>query len=118
TVADHGIAGMLLTVLLSGLLLMAMGLLRLGSLIRHIPHPVTVGFTAGIALIIVASQLKELGGLTLAGPEPGPLLPKLAALGAALPDFNPAALAVGAGVLAVILILRRWRPTWPALLLG
>lgn len=118
TVAQHGIQGMLLTVLLSGLLLSVMGLLRLGSLIRHIPHAVTVGFTAGIAIIILASQLKELGGLTLSGAEPGPLLPKLAALAGALSSFNPAALGVGLGVVAMILTLRRLRPSWPGMLLA
>jgi len=118
TVASHGVEGMLLTVLLSGMLLTLLGLVRLGSLIRHIPHAVTVGFTAGIALIILASQLKELGGLTLAGAEPGPFLPKLAALGAALPTLNPAALAVGLGVVLAIMAVRRWRPAWPALLLA
>src|SRR5471032_481634 len=84
TVAKFGIEGLLLTVLLSGLMLTLIGLLRLGSLIRHIPHAVTVGFTGGIAVTILASQLKDLGGLHLAGAEPGPLIPKLAALAGAL----------------------------------
>ena len=57
--------------------------------------PVTVGFTCGIAVTILASQLKDLGGLTLAGAEPGPLLPKLAALAAARATLNPAALGRG-----------------------
>ena len=61
-------------------MLTLIGLMRLGALIRYIPHAVTVGFTCGIAVIILASQLKDLGGLTMAGPEPGHLLPKLAAL--------------------------------------
>ena len=65
TMAQHGLEGLLLTVLLSGVLLTLLGLTRLGSLIRHIPHAVTVGFSAGIAIIILASQLRELGGLTL-----------------------------------------------------
>ena len=71
TVARFGIEGLLLTVLLSGALLTLAGLFRLGSLIRHIPHAVTVGFTCGIAVTILASQLKDLGGLRLAGAEPG-----------------------------------------------
>src|SRR6202161_2539487 len=85
TEAKFGINGLLLTVLLSGLMLTLIGLLRLGSLIRHIPHAVTIGFTCGIAVTILGSQLKDLGGLRLTGPEPGPLLPKLMALGHALP---------------------------------
>jgi SulP family sulfate permease len=56
--------------MLSGIILLAIGLLRLGTFIKYIPFPVTVGFTAGIALIIFASQLTELLGLTLAGKEP------------------------------------------------
>src|SRR5665213_3815234 len=64
-----GLNGLLLTVLLSGLMLTLVGLLRLGSLIRHIPHAVTVGFTCGIAVTILAAQLRDLGGLTLAGAE-------------------------------------------------
>jgi SulP family sulfate permease len=118
TVARHGAEGLVLTVLLSGGLLTLLGLTRLGSLIRHIPHAVTVGFTAGIAIIILASQLKELGGLTLTGAEPGPLLPKLAALGKAAATANPAALAVGLGTTTLIFLLRWWRPAWPGMLLA
>jgi len=60
TVAKFGIEGLLLTVLLSGLMLTLIGLLRLGSLIRYTPHAVAVGFTCGIAVTILASQLKDL----------------------------------------------------------
>src|SRR5437870_4726946 len=56
TVARHGIDGMLLATMMAGLVLIAVGLLRLGTYIRYIPYPVTVGFTAGIAVIIFASQ--------------------------------------------------------------
>ena len=73
TVAAHGVDGLVLATLLAGLMLIAAGLLGLGTYIKFIPYPVTVGFTAGIAAIIFASQLVPLLGLTLAGPEPGPL---------------------------------------------
>ena len=118
TSARFGLEGLLLTVLMSGLMLTLVGALRLGSLIRHIPHAVTVGFTCGIAVTILASQLKDLGGLRLAGVEPGPLLPKLAALGAALPSLSPATLAVGVGAAALIFGLRRYRPSWPGMLIA
>jgi len=118
TVAAHGVDGLLLTVFLSGLLLTIVGFLRIGTLIRLIPHAVTVGFTAGIAVTIFASQLKDLFGLTLPGAEPGPLLPKLAALGSALPTLSgPSALLAG-GVVAAIFALRRWRPLWPGMLIA
>jgi SulP family sulfate permease len=118
TVAKFGVEGLLLTVLLSGCLLVLVGALRIGSLIRYIPHPVTVGFTCGIAITILASQLKDLAGLRLSAPEPGPLLPKLTALGHAVPTLTPAALALGAGSAALILFLRRVRPAWPGMLIA
>jgi SulP family sulfate permease len=118
TVEQHGVDGLLLATMLSGMILLAVGFSRLGTFIKYIPFPVTVGFTAGIAVIIFASQLKELLGLTLEGKEPGPLLPKLAALGHALPSLNVAALAVSALTVGLIVALRRWRPHWPAMLIA
>jgi SulP family sulfate permease len=118
TVGNFGVDGLLLTVLVSGLMLTAVGLLRLGALIRHIPHAVTVGFTCGIAITILASQLKDLGGLTLPGVEPGPFFPKLAMLGQALPTVSFAAFGIGAGSAALIFFLQRWRPTWPGMLIA
>jgi SulP family sulfate permease len=118
TAAKFGLEGLLLTVLLSGLMLTLLGALRLGSLIRYIPHAVTVGFTCGIAVTILASQLKNLGGLTLPSAEPGPLLPKLAVLTEALPSLSPAAFAIGCGSAALIFIVRRTWPTWPGMLIA
>jgi SulP family sulfate permease len=118
TVARFGVEGLMLTVFISGLLLTIVGVLRLGSLIRHTPHAVTVGFTCGIAVTIAASQLKDLGGLHLAGVEPGPLIPKLAALARALTTIGPPALALGAGSAVLIFALRRYRPTWPGMLIA
>ena len=118
TVAKFGVEGLLLTVLLSGLMLTLIGLSRLGSLIRYIPHAVAVGFTCGIAVTILASQLKDIGGLTLPGVEPGPFFPKLAMIGQALPTLSPAAFSVGAGSAALIFTVRRWRPTWPGMLIA
>ena len=118
TAAKFGVSGLLLTVLISGVMLILVGALRLGSLIRHIPHAVTVGFTSGIAVTILASQLKDLAGITLAGAEPGPLIPKLAALAGALPTLNPAALGVGIGTAALIFLIRAARPNWPGMLIA
>ena len=63
--------------MMAGVFLIAAGFLRLGTYIKFIPYPVTVGFTAGIAVIIFASQLKDLFGITLTAREPGELIPKL-----------------------------------------
>ena len=118
TVARFGVDGLLLAVLLSGAMLTLLGLLRLGSLIRHIPHAVTVGFTAAIAVTILASQLKDLFGLRLAGPEPGPVVPKLAALANAAPTASVAAFGVALGVIAIALAIRKLRPLWPSMLVA
>jgi SulP family sulfate permease len=118
TTAQFGVEGLLVTVLMSGLMLLLLGALRLGSLIRHIPHAVTVGFTCGIAATILASQLKDLGGLTIQGAEPGPFFPKLAVLLHALPTINPAAAGLGLGGAALIFLLRWLRPNWPGMLIA
>jgi SulP family sulfate permease len=118
TVAQHGVDGLILATMLSGLILLAVGFLRLGTFIKYIPYPVTVGFTSGIAVVIFASQVKELLGLTLPGKEPGAFIPKLQALGEALPSVNMAAVAVTALSIGVIVAVRRFRPHWPAFVIA
>ncbi len=118
TAEIHGVDGLILAVLLSGLMLTAAGLLRLGTFIKYIPYPVTVGFTAGIAVIIFASQIKDLLGLTLKGAEPSAVLPKLHALGAALPTVNPPALGLAVATIVIIAGIRRFRPQLPGLLIA
>jgi len=118
TVTTHGLDGLILATFLSGLMLSAIGLLRLGTFIKYIPYPVTVGFTAGIAVIIFASQLRELFGLTLAGREPGDLLPKLAALAEAAPTVTSPAVAISALTVALLVTVKRFRPGWPNMLIG
>jgi SulP family sulfate permease len=116
TVARFGVDGLVLAVLLSGLMMTLIGALRLGSLIRHIPHAVTVGFTAGIAVTILASQLKDLFGLRLAGAEPGPVFAKLAALAHAWPTASLPAFGLALAVIAITAGIRRVRPLWPSML--
>ena len=104
---------------MAGVILMAVGFLRLGTYIKFIPYPVTVGFTAGIAVIIFASQIKDLLGLTLAGKEPGALLPKLEALARAIDTINPAAVAISPLRRSAIIVgLKRLRPHWPGMLIA
>ncbi|MXN63891.1 STAS domain-containing protein [Stappia sp. GBMRC 2046] len=118
TVARHGPDGLILATMMAGAFLLAIGFLRLGTYIKFIPFPVTVGFTAGIGVIIFASQIKELLGLTLSGGEPGPILDKIPALWVALPSFSPAAFIVAASAVAIILVLKRLRPNWPGMLIA
>lgn len=105
--AKYGLDILLLAVMMSGFLLTVIGAFGLGGIVRYIPQAVTVDFTCGIAVIIAASQLRDLGGLAIAGEEPGQLLFKLVALVQALPTLNPAALSVGLGSAALIFTLQR-----------
>lgn len=118
TVMRHGLDGLVLATFLSGLMLAALGALRLGVFVKYVPYPVTMGFTAGIGAIILASQLTPFLGLTLAGPEPGPFLEKVPALWAAASTLNPWALALGAGTVGAIHALRRVAPRLPGMLIA
>jgi SulP family sulfate permease len=118
TVSQHGVDGLILATMLSGVMMLAIGFLRLGTFIKYIPYPVTVGFTAGIAVIIFSGELSDLFGLRLAGKEPGPLIPKFAALFDAAPTVNLAAVTVAALAIGAIVAVRRWRPHWPAYLIA
>ena len=118
TVMAHGMDGLILATILSGFMLAAVGFLRLGTYIKFIPYPVTVGFTAGIAVIIFASQIRDMLGLTLAGPEPGPLLEKLPVLWQALPRFDPATVALALATIILIVGLKRWRASLPEMLIA
>ncbi len=117
TVAAHGVDGLILATMISGVLLALAGVLRLGTFIKFIPFPVTVGFTAGIAAIIFASQLVPLLGLTLDGPEPGPILQKLPALWRALPSLSATTLALSLAAVGGLVALKRLRPRWPRMLI-
>ena len=113
-----GLEGLILATFLSGFILLAAGALRLGTYIRFIPYPVTVGFTAGIAVIIFTSQLRDLFGLTLSAPEPAEIVEKVAALWEARGTLTGAALGVALGVIAVIQGVKRWRPGAPGMLIA
>ncbi len=117
-VLSIGVEGLILATILSGVVLIAAGLLRLGTYIRYIPYPVTVGFTAGIGVIIFASQLREMFGLTLPDAEPGEIIEKVRALWDARDTVTWPAVAVAALTAGVILGLRRLRPHWPGMLIA
>ncbi|MBN9314300.1 MAG: SulP family inorganic anion transporter [Devosia sp.] len=118
TIARHGLDGLMLATIMAGLILLLMGALRLGSYIKFIPYPVTVGFISGIAIILFVGQIHDLLGLTTAGGEPPDILPKLAVLAGAIGTANPAAMAIAALSIGVILGLRYWRPHWPGILIA
>jgi SulP family sulfate permease len=115
-IAHHGYDGLLLATFMAGAILVAAGLARLGQLIKFIPHPVITGFTAGIAIIIASSQVKDFLGLAVAK-APADFLPKWDAYLGAIGTISLPTLLVGAGSLAGLLALRKLAPRLPSFLI-
>lgn len=106
-VAEHGIDGLAIATLMAGVILVIMGLLRLGTLIKYIPETITVGFTSGIAVTIVIGQIKDFLGLTFpAGTNAVEAIEKICAIAESITTINPMALATG--VLALLILV-----LWP-----
>ncbi len=106
--AELGLANLLLCTMLAGVMLFAMGALRLGNLIKFIPHPVTTGFTCGIAVTILTTQLSSFLGLRLES-EPAEFLPKMAALFRAGDTLHWPTLGLSLLALAILLL---WPKRW------
>ena len=104
-VLEHGVGGLALATLMAGALLILMGLCRLGSLIKYIPHTITTGFTSGIAVTIVIGQIKDFLGLTFAPGTPNvETVEKIEAIVGAFGSFNWQALLVGLVCLAILIV--------------
>lgn len=116
-IEKHGYDGLVLATLLAGAMLVIAGLLRFGDWIKYIPEPVVTGFTAGIAVIIFTSQLRDLFGLSMAD-VPAEFVAKLEALWAARETIAAPAVLVSTGALATIVLLRRFAPRLPGFLIA
>lgn len=104
-VAQFGTSGLVIATIMAGLILVFMGILRFGSLIKYIPYTITTGFTSGIALTIVIGQIKDFLGLTF--PEGMPTVEtaeKVEAIAKSITTFNPWALLVGVIGMAILII--------------
>lgn len=116
-IADHGYDGLILATVIAGILLVLLGVARLGVVMKYIPQPVIAGFTAGIGVIILTSQLAAFAGIPDAD-MPADVLGRLVALAGSIDAVSPATLGVGLASLAAILVLRRLRPGWPVFLIA
>ncbi len=105
-VMDYGVQSLLIATMMSGVLLFAMGALRLGSMIRFIPLSVVIGFTNGIAVVIFISQIKDFLGLRIDS-LPGEFFAKMAALWGALPTLQLPTVALALVSLAVLVAWNR-----------
>ena len=100
-VQQFGVSGLIIATFIAGILLVIMGLARLGNVIKFIPYPLIVGFTTGIAVIIFSSQIKDLFGLKM-GSVPGDFIQKWLAYGHHFSSVNFYALVIGVGTVLII----------------
>lgn len=118
-VAAHGMDGLIIATILAGIMLILMGVFKLGSLIKFIPYTITTGFTAGIAVTILIGQIKDFLGLTYAeGIKPVETLEKIHANIEALGTFSWQALLVGAICLAILIIYPKFEKRVPPSLIA
>jgi SulP family sulfate permease len=116
-VQRHGLDGLALATLIAGVLLLVMGFARLGTVIQFVPFPVTVGFTAGIALIIATSQLRDVFGLEIER-LPAAFVDQIAAYWAHAGEASLAAMAIGIGTTVLVALWPRILPRVPGSLVA
>jgi len=107
-IVQYGLPNLLVCTALSGVFLFILGAARLGTLIKFIPHPVTTGFTCGIAITIMLTQVKDFLGLQL-GTVPAEFFEKMDALIRALPSLGVATVVTGVAAVAIITL---WPKAW------
>lgn len=116
-IQQFGLLGLGIATLMAGLMLVGMGLLRLGTVIKFIPYPIVVGFTAGIALTIFSTQVNDFLGLGLTD-VPGQFIPKWGLFLRNLGNIDPLTLAVGVVSLFIIILMPRISKKLPGALLA
>lgn len=107
-----GYEGLCLSMVIAALVLVLLGVFRIGSWIKYVPHPLIVGFTSGIAVIIFSTQIKDFFGLKM-GTPPADFTAKWLSYFDAFSTFDPMTLSLAAGTLGVILLVRRLSPWLP-----
>ena len=114
-VDKFGAEGLAIAAFMAGIILIVMGIMRFGAMIKFIPYPVTTGFTAGIAVIIFSGQMKDFFGLKITGKTPGEFIAQWETYWHALRTggLNYAATGIAVGGLVVMVVLRRFAPRIP-----
>jgi SulP family sulfate permease len=116
-VTTYGVDGLYMVTMMAGVLLLILGLARLGDSVKYLPRPVVIGFTNGIAVLIASTQLRDFFGLQL--PEaPSEFTARMSALARHAGTWSPAALAFGGSALALMIVLRRAAPRVPGAIIA
>lgn len=116
-IAKHGYDGLIVATLMAAVMLVLAGLLRVGTLMKYMPQPVITGFTAGIAVSIFSSQVKDFLGLQM-DTVPADFFARWSAYFGHLNSVNLVATALAIGTLFLLVAVRRWRPRWPHFLIA
>jgi SulP family sulfate permease len=111
-IAAHGLSGLLMVTMMAGVILVLLAVTGLGEAVKFIPRPVVIGFTNGIALLIVSTQIRDLFGLAIPEP-PSEFFARMSALARGAPLWSPVAFAVAAGSLAIVILVPRRLPRLP-----
>ena len=111
-VAEYGVDGLFMCTMMAGVMLLVMGLTGAGSAVKYIPRPVIIGFTNGIALVIISTQLKDFLGLTIE--VPGEFIGRIEAIGAHLDAVSPDSLGLGVTTLVLLIVWSRYVKRVPA----
>jgi sulfate permease, SulP family len=112
-IATYGVDGLFMCTMMAGVILVVMGLTGAGTAVRFIPRPVVTGFTGGIAVTIASTQLQDFFGITLPGAAPGEFIGRIRALVQHADTASVPTMALGAGVIVLILVWNRVVPRVP-----
>lgn len=116
-IQSYGIEGLIISTIMAGIILIVLGLLKFGSVIKFVPHPITVGFTSGIAITLLSTQVKDFLGLTI-DKVPAEFIGKWEAYFAHMNTFNLTAFLVGLGSLLIMIYWPKVNKTIPGSLVA
>jgi sulfate permease, SulP family len=111
-VETYGVDGLFMCTMMAGVILVVLGLTRMGAVVKYLPRPVVIGFTNGIAVLIASTQLRDFFGLQM-GRVPSEFGARMAELARHAGTFSPTALGFAAAALAVMILLRLFAPRIP-----
>ncbi|MGH9777881.1 MAG: SulP family inorganic anion transporter [Candidatus Acidiferrales bacterium] len=116
-VAQHGVSGLFMVTMIAGVLLVLLGVTGMGSAVKYFPHPVILGFTNGIAILIASTQVKDFLGLEIER-IPGEFLARMAWVGHHIGEFSWPATGLAAASVAVILLSNRFLKPIPGTIIA
>jgi sulfate permease, SulP family len=116
-IQNYGLEGLIISTIMAGIILIVLGLLKFGSVIKFVPHPITVGFTSGIAITLLSTQVKDFLGLTIDN-VPAEFIHKWQVYFSHMDTFNLTAFLVGAGSLLIMILWPKINKTIPGSLVA